>query len=525
MSSATRTRAGTGRLVRFGISVQVLVVLGLAAVVCGLAIWVARRPPLHQRLDLTLGQRGSLSPEVEALCENLPDEVTVDLFFTPPPPHLRASIGLAQAETRYLFKIARSQFPTKFTVTDHDVTDVAAAESRLLELGVERQEDMVVLTRGALRSVLRLGRDLAEIELRQTAPGQAAVPYLARFKGQEALGSALRQLLQDRAPTVYFSWGQGERDIESEDESDLRALRRLLETDGFVCRRWVPERDGGVPDDCDVLAIVAPSQPFTTNALGAIRDYVTDGGRLVAAPSHELTSGPGSVTELLFEFGIVVGEGLVCRPYFDRFRRPVFEGEDCLDIRVADTLSQHHPITRPLWKEQQSVRFLRIHPLSEAPDARQRLTGASILPLAHAPPQAWIERPDADGRYTYALDGEEQEARLWLACVAEFFPQAEDARITGSDERPRSRIVALGSPDVLASAPAIFGVNRGFLLNVFNWVASREYLVTIDARTAERPMVDVQSGEAMAVIQASTVFGLPGLCLILGLLTWWRRSR
>lgn len=524
-SGPERRGGGTGRLVRFGISLQVLLVLVLAVVVCGLAIWVTRRPPLHQRFDLTAEGRGSLSPEVEALCKNLPDEVTVDLFFTPPPPHLSDSVGRAQAETRYLLKIARSQFPTKFVIHDHDVTDVAEAEGRLLELGVDRQEDMVVLTRGPLRSVLRLGRDLAEIGLRATAPGQPAVPFLARFKGQEALGSALRELLQERAPTVYFSWGQDERDIESEDDEDLRALRRLLESDGFVVERWEPERDGPVPDDCDVLAVIAPDQPFTENGANAIRAYVAAGGRLVAAPSHVLTGGPGSINELLAEFGIAVDEGYVCRPYFDRWRRPVFEGEDCLDIRVSDSLSQHHAVTRPLWKQQQSVRFVRCRPLAQAPDARQRLAGVSVLPLAHAPGQAWVERPDANGRYTFALDGEDQTARLWLACVSEFLPTTDEARVTGADERPRSRVVAVGSSEVLASAPAIFNVNRGFLLNLFNWIASRDYLVTIDVRNVARPTVDVQRGDAVAVIQAASVFGLPGLCLLLGLFTWWRRSR
>ena len=517
-----------GRWTRPAIALQVFAVGLLATALAILAVWLAQRPALHVRFDATRDGRVSLSPELRELCARLPEQVTAEIFFNPLPAPYDIPAGIAQGEMKNLLAIAHNEFPTRFQVVDHDLGDVAAARDRMLALGVQ-EENVVVLRRGARQSVLRLFRDIADIDLRSPGPGQPPRPELARFKGADALFAALRQVLRERAPTVYFSRGHGERDPEGGAERDVAGLALMLAGEGFAVERWEPPVDGSLPADCDVLAIVAPETPFSAAALSSIRGFLAAGGRLFAVPGEGPLADSSGFVELLADFGLEVQPGFVCRPFRDRLGRAVAAGPDCLDMRIGPEgqLNANHPITSPLWRAAQAVRFVRSRALVAR---RERApTGAALQPLATSPPASWIElpRPAPGGEeYAWSLESEAQSAQ-WLAAVAEFFPSAPLARAApgAHGELARGRVCAVGSPTAVSSAPEVFAENKAFLLNAFHWLAAQEQLVTISREQLERPVVDVQAGAAVAWIQAVASLALPGLCLALGLATWWRRRR
>ena len=81
--------------------------------------------------------------------------------------------------------------------------------------------------------------------------------------------------------------------------------------------------------------------------------------------------------------------------------------------------------------------------------------------------------------------------------------------------------MVLACPDALASA--VFDRNRDFLLNAFNWLCAREFRVAVSPRPEGE--VILEDERALASIGRLAIFGLPGACLVVGLLLAWRRRR
>jgi ABC-type uncharacterized transport system involved in gliding motility auxiliary subunit len=67
--------------------------------------------------------------------------------------------------------------------------------------------------------------------------------------------------------------------------------------------------------------------------------------------------------------------------------------------------------------------------------------------------------------------------------------------------------------------------NRDFALNAFNWLAAREYRMSVATQSQERNMIDVRQSDNLLKLRSLVLFGLPGLCALLGLITWSLRRR
>lgn len=522
---------GTGFGTRLSIALVVLANVALAVGAAALATWLATRPGLRGRIDLTASGINTLDASTRALLDRLPDDarIEIDVFFRPLDQPL-TPIGAAVHERMYhVMKLAEERRPDRITITDHglspDPAQAAQVQARLRELGVD-DLNVVVLSNGPRREVLRVFGDIAEIDLGNPIrhQGQYRPPSLRAFRGEEALLRGLLKVTQGDSLRVYFSWGNGERDLFGENEFGLGRLRAALVADGFDPARWVPDETNGVPADCAVLAIVGPSDPFTEEELAHIRAYVDAGGRLVLTPSYDQPGGAGGVGELLAGYGMGVGQGIVASPLVDAATGQVYEGNvRCSGLILRGRqMAPEHPITRPLRAADRRVRVFLFAPLLRGTP----LPGAARIDLLASDEDSWEDLPDERGENDFTFDaGRERRGARSLAMVTSFAPRVVGPEVESllPGERPESRVLAFGGPDVFSNH--LFEFNRDLLLNSFNWAAGREYRVNVSQRDPELRRIDVERGGALTLVHRILVLGLPGLCLALGLFTAWRRRR
>ena len=79
----------------------------------------------------------------------------------------------------------------------------------------------------------------------------------------------------------------------------------------------------------------------------------------------------------------------------------------------------------------------------------------------------------------------------------------------------------IGDSDFAANGFLGFGGNRDLFLNVVNWLAGQESLISVRPRDPEDRRITLPAnGRSVAMLVAA---GLPLLCFGLGILTWWRR--
>jgi hypothetical protein len=526
----------TGSVTRLKIGLQVALTALLAAVAALLLSWLAERPGLRIRADLTAARENTLGPASLAVLEKLPGEVAIDVFFTPMEGSLGSVGSEAQERTLRVLVSLRESSGGRVTTRLHDLvsqTGMAAAKARLQELSLRQVEPggIVVVSMGKRHSVQRLQGDLADLDPGDPR-GEQGVPRPPRqvfFRAEEALVSALLKVGLGDQLQVLFTIGHGERDLDDTGLNGLSELRRGLEGDGFGVDRWDGGGGGRIPDRCAVLAIIGPEQPFTTAEVEAIEEFVESGGRLVAAPGRGLSEagiqGDRSLPALLLRWGIKIAtEGIVAEPRATT-GKPLYESPQCAEVRVgSESLSALSPVTEPL---------KRAHRYAEMPFSRslERSTpppGAAVLTLLTSDATAWRDVPNSPTPTGHDWKPAPTEARgpFALGMTSLFHPpRLSNARHVRSQEfQSESRVLCLGSADAFANP--VYDVNGALILNGFDWVVAREFGVHVEPHSRVARRLDVASGSVLARVHLVSVILLPGVCLVLGCLTaWWRRRR
>jgi hypothetical protein len=523
---------GTGRWTRVSIGLQVALAVGLAAACAGTLTWLAARPGLWLRVDLTADGRQTVDAALARLIDGLPRSTTAEVFFRPlDPPYTQAG---AEAQRRMveLLKVARNQFPGKLVVIERDLSDVGAAGARMRELGLD-EPNAVVLHDGEHQVVLRLLHDLARID--PGSPALGVAPRLESFRGDQALGNALLELGLDRAPVVCFSAGQGERELAGTELLELGGLRAALLADGFEVETWNAAETPELPADCDVVAVIAPEQPFRPEALDALRAFAARGGRLLVVPGQRDRAGggpgaAGGIGELLSDYGIEVEPGFVAQPLINSLGQPTYGDPRCATLTIGRAgMDRRHPVTESLWS-------LERHAVLSSSRAFRRGAvpeNGVLLDVLRSSPAAWLDVPDPEGRLDWYPNPRVEPAGSFAVLLAGSFqaaqpPEQSELDPLSVEEQHVTRILALGSADALGNGPSDgagpIDVNRDLALNAFNWLAAREHRLVVRPREHVARRLDLAGGAQKAMNRVALGL-LPGLALSAGLVLWWRRRR
>lgn len=518
---------GVGRFTRLGLGVQVGLLALLALLVAGLTIGIFDRGSLRARVDLTFGRVNSLDPKTLEILRALPGKATVDVFFRPVSAPLDKVVYQAQAMAIDFFIDAAESAPDKLELIEHDlVADLAKVEARLAELRLDSSAlysstpygqvlSAVAISRGERRAVFRLIPDAAEIEWGD--PFQREEPRVLAWRGEEAFAEALGQVSSDQVPRVAFSIGQGELSIRSSDPQGyaMTRLRSELVAEGFEMDEWSPARDGPVPSDADVLAIVGASEPFSEAGRIAIDDFVARGGRLLVALPMKNPEQDSDLDRLLTRYGMRLVKGLVCAPIVDPRTGILRDGQpECADLRIAgkDTNSSH-PATRPLWERDRSLfaSFTRSFERGATP------TGGQLFDLVSSPPDAWRDLPGPEGTPDFRFEqGREDQGRVRLAMAAEY-PCSTDLGVV------KGRLVGLPTPSFLDDR--LFDYNRDFAVNLFDWLADRDFRVRVAPKNPLQSRLDVQRNPKLTRLLKWLTYGPPLAALLLGATLFFARRR
>jgi hypothetical protein len=519
--------AGVGRFTRLGLGLQVGLLVLLALGVAVLTIAVFDRGSLRWRRDLTVDRANSLDPQTLELLRGLPGPVTVDLFFRPAGRAAQAVVARAQSLAEDFFADAGESAPDRLVVKAHDlVGDLARVEARLDELRLDSSAlygntpygqilSAVAVSRGERRTVFRLIPDACEVDWGD--PYSREEPRILEWRGEEVFAEALGQVSSDQAPKVVFSIGQGELSGRSGDPQGYAVTRLWAElaAEGFELDEWSPQRDGPVPADADVLAIVGASEPFLDAGRLALDDFLTRGGRLLLALPMKAQEQESELERLLLRYGMRLVKGLVCAPVVDPRSGLLQDGRpECAELRIPgkDT-SSSHPITRPLWERNRNllVSFSRSFERGATPE------GGTVLDLISSPADAWRDLPGPDGLPDFRFEtGREDQGRVRLAMASEFPARTDLKEVKG-------RVVGLPTPSFLDDR--LFDYNRDFAINCFDWLADRDFRVRVAAKDLFESKLDLARDPKVARTLAGLGYLPPLAALLVGGLLFVLRRR
>jgi hypothetical protein len=516
-------RTGSGTRMAFAGRLVLNLVLALVATMG--VIWLAGRPGIRQRFDLTEKGSNTLSEATIDILGKLQDPLVIDVFWRGEDRPLDLVAPAAMERVWNLLQLMVAEAGEKLVVRTHDQDSREAIETRLRELELYGYENCLVVSKGKRREVLTLLGALADFDPGDPHRESYRPAAIRSFMAEEAIVQGILKVTRGEDQKVYFTIGEGERRIGDESVRGLSRLAAALTEEALVCVEWDWQREQKVPADCSMLAILSPDAAFPPGQLAAILEWLDSGGRAVITAHEDSARLESSdVPEILEQDGLNVRSGIVMNPATDDLGRPTLEPEYLVVLAIGAQGMASHEITNPLRQADRSIVLSRAHPILVVSQPLAPRVGANF-PLLQSAPSSWLDSVPLD--YLPQRDREPSGA-IPVAAVVRYQPPAParsaPARPSGElERRPETRMVVFGSATVFENDRA--DRNGDLARNVFRWIGSREWRLSISPRDPDQRRLPLHESGAMGPITRVALLWIPGSCLVLGALTAFLRSR
>ena len=486
------TQAGTNA------AVSVLSVL----VILGLVNFLGAR--YDSRMDLTEGQRLSLSPASQAVVQNL-EQPTEVLIFS----------GVPNPTDQQLLENYRRLNPD-FT---YRYIDPFTELQLVQQIGVQTEGEVF----------LSVGEGS---EAERTLLVQRLSPQETLDESQ--LTNKLAQLSQEDTAVAYFLQGHGEYAIDGSEQGFFEAANRLRD-ENYTVEPLNLANTGAVPADADVLVVGGPKQALFDKEVAAVEDYLDADGSVLILLDPQVKSG---LEGLMSQWGVVPEETLVV----DSSSQLV--GLDPTTPLVEDY--GDHPITadfeagRSFFPEARSLQVREVSNVKETPllftNPRSYTQPIATGELT-VDPNEIVEGPFAIGvalsRPALEADAKQPNKPTSEAAVAAETDSAEAPSETAPAlaDQPEtdlpaeeSRMVVIGNASFALDGLFNQQLNGDIFLNSVNWLSKLDNL-TLSIRPKEptnRRFNLTITQQILLMLLALVVFPLLGL---VGAGTLWARRR
>jgi ABC-type uncharacterized transport system involved in gliding motility auxiliary subunit len=365
---------------------------------------------------------------------------------------------------------------------------------------------------------------LAE-KLQESALGTVVLEYEGRVQrvtseAEQDLTNGLIKVVQGEQHKVYFVQGHGERDISGSDGGGYGAIAKELGSDNFAAEPLVLLQQE-IPADASVAVIAGPTSDLLEPEITKLKAYLGRGGKLFVLidPPQKAEAPPLTNLEgLLKEWSIEVGRNAVLDPMSQ------LRGTGA-DVPVAAPPYPYHEITS-------TFRMLTAFPYARSvKPAEDGVSGRTPTTFIQSGRNSWAETDlstlTTRGEAQPEFDKGDIQGPVSLAvAVSAPAPEAPPAKSDGdpaeTDSKPQARVVVIGDSDFAANAFVGTGGNRDLFLNTVNWLAQQENLISVRPRSPEDRRITLSAGHDRFIFWL-TVLILPGLILVAGIHTWWRR--
>jgi hypothetical protein len=489
----------------------------LGAIVFGVTLNFLSARHYH-RWDWTAAKRYSLTPPTLETIHSLPDHVEVWVLMGDGDP---LQLSVKQMMTAYLAET--DKLDVHYIDPDRDAVALEDIRKRY-EIQTGRTADGRVVTDAIMvvahgdRHWFLTSSDMFEVSSAEDAR--------AKPREEQAITSAIRNVIGGEKPKLCFTSGHGEAPLKQGGDDGLLYLDDVLEKDNYTTTVVdTTAQDAHDPfAGCAVVIIASPRAAFSKDEAARLKSYLLLGGNafIAASPINaDSTSGMASLglEEALAPFGIAADDDLVIETD-DKVVIP--------DTRGTRFIAQAkpHPVTAAL------------APGSDTTRDPPRVIIELARSLSHVTPEGAATAVDllASGPASFAVSSIAGAAE-WRE-TPEKKPQDRSGPLTlaMASERPKlspsaahgPRVVVIGSGWMLLSRnwqeP---GPMRGAAIlieNSISWLAAKPEVLDVPARPSVAAGLRITE-ESERSIFWYVIVEMPAAVLLLAAAVWfWRRS-
>ena len=332
------------------------------------------------------------------------------------------------------------------------------------------------------------------------APVELVIEYRRRTEhltefNEQSFANALMRLARGAERWVLWLDGHGERKLNGVANHDLGEFGRQLQQKGLRVNSVNLALAQDVPANAALLLIASPQADLLPAEAQKIRRYLEGGGSLLWLIDPEPLHGLQPVAELL---GLVLTPGTVIDPTLTpRSGPPVYA------IGTPPGYGRH-PITAALTL---NTLFPHARQIGNTEIEEWRAT-----PLIQVAQRGWVEVGKLEGTVTFDKN-RDFPGPVNIATAFE--------RMIGDRQQ---RVVVVGNAGFLSNTFVGNGGNLDLGVNMVNWLAGDDRLITIQPRPAPDSNLDI-APYTLYSIAFTLLFVLPLAFIITGMVIWWRRRK
>jgi len=470
------------RSAKYGTNYVVSVILVIALV--SVLNYIGQR---HiKRFDLTAIGQYTLAPQTEQILSKLNKDLEMKCFFTggehAPLKELLTSYRAKNSHIRYEF-IDPDKQPD--VAKRYDVTVYGIMQNPFT--GSQLKFGTVVLTYA--------GRN-EKIEKR------------SEEVREEDLTNAIIKVQRTEAKHIYFVQGHGEKDPSDSEKAGYAAAKKGLEDQGFKVDTVNLASTAKVPADAKVVVLAGPTTEPFPQEMQFLTDFLNSGGSVLIMVDPDPSP---SLESFLKPWGVTADNDLI------------------LDVSGAGRLMGAGP-TIPLVLRYETHKITdRFHSMSFFPMARSvspskdSVTGVTVETLFRSNADSWGETNLKDLRSNKEVGFDEKsDLKGPLSMAVAVTKEVKPA--TDKGPAVKARMVVVGNSNFPINAYFPMQGNGNLFLNMVSWLAQDEDLISVRPKAPDDRRI-ILSQSQQSTLRLVTIFMLPGIVVMAGIMVWARRRR
>lgn len=310
------------------------------------------------------------------------------------------------------------------------------------------------------------------------------------------LTNAIIKVTREMDKAIYFIQGHGERSIEGDQPQAYSKAVEGIKAENYVVKTINLAEERKIPADCSVLVTVSPQSDFFPFELDSIKKYIDNAGKFLALIDPQTNS---NLISFLSQYKIKIGDNIVV----DASGVGQFFGMGP-EIPLVSKYEDHE-----IFKE---FNIMTFYPRARSVEATtEGIEGFTAKSLIKTTANSWGETDYMQRQVEFNPD-KDLRGPVSLATVS-------SKLISGSK---KAQVLVIGDSDFAINAYIRNSGNYDLFLNVINWLAEEEDMITIRPKEIDDRRVTLTQKDSKIVFYLS-VIALPLIVVITGVVVYLKR--
>lgn len=496
MATDETPRAKPQKIHRVRIGVNVLVQVTLLLFLAIMANYLGFEH--YQRWDLSRDKKYALSDKTKRFLETIPGKVRATVFFSPNNP-IGQDVKSLLTEYQYAAK-------GKMDVEHIDPErDYSRAKALFDKYKVVSDESLVILDYDSRNKTVKAS-EMAEVD--QGNPMFGEPPKITAFKGEQAITSAMIDLVEGKKNTLGYVLGHKEPPIS--EGSPITLVKTVIENENIKFQELNLFEVSEIPADLKTIFVNGPQYDFSDREMTLLRAFWEKQGRILFLldPSAKTPK----LHAFLSELGVKAND--------DRLMAMVKTGIQEM-ARVRDVIGRFLPES-PVTKRLADVRGIFVGGTCSLALEQDRVQAANVRlqPLIQAEKGYWAETDynSTDEEKLQADPLQNPDTPLVMGVSIEKGGSA-DERVQANSSR---MVVVSNATFVQDSTITQDQQALDFTSGAVNWLLSREQMIGIAPKLPKTLTFSLDEKQ-MRNLRLLILVLMPLVPAVIGFGVWWQR--